>query len=136
MSEMEMVDRYAGVNLRNALDDARRLGCTVEFVDGTGEIAVSHPAWHRRVRLNSRKKSAPRKLVGFLLSLTRPEAPPTAPAAAPMIRVQLLGDTPAYVVMRDATYWSGHGWDPDPRQALVSWSRQDARAVARRLRGA
>jgi hypothetical protein len=95
------------------------------------------PAWHRRVRLNSRKKSAPRKLVGLLLGLMRPEATPeAAPVVAPMICVRPLGVASAYAVMRGADYWTDARWDPNPRQALVSLSREDARAVARRLRGA
>jgi hypothetical protein len=75
---------HAGMNLREALDAAKQLGCTIETVVGTGELTLSHPAWHRRVRLNSRKKTAPRILIGLLLRLIR-EIPPE-PGDAPQAR--------------------------------------------------
>jgi hypothetical protein len=133
---MSRIESYTGMNLREALDDARRLGCLVEPVNGTGELDVSHPAWPHHVRLNGRKKSAPRILVVRLRRLVRPAARRPSPPAAgvPVIRVRPFGDTHAYVVMRALDYWTGTGWDPDPRQALVTWARQDARAMARRRR--
>jgi hypothetical protein len=122
-----------GMNLREALAEARRLGCTVAAINGTGELSVSHPAWRHHVKLNGRKKSAPRILTTRLLGLTRPLAPdPPAPVVT-MICVQPVGDPAVFVVRRGADYWTGTGWDPDPRQARVYWARQEARAVRRRL---
>lgn len=62
---------HAGINLREALDEARRLGCSVEAVPRSGEIVVRHPAWARQLRLNGRKKSAPRQLITLVGKLLR-----------------------------------------------------------------
>jgi hypothetical protein len=62
---------HAGLNLREALVEARRLGCTVEVVMGTGELVVTHPRWPRRERINGRRKSVPRRLAGLLMGLER-----------------------------------------------------------------
>jgi hypothetical protein len=62
---------HAGLNLREALVEARRLGCTVEVVMRTGELVVAHPRWPRRERINGRRKSAPRRLTGLLMGLER-----------------------------------------------------------------
>jgi hypothetical protein len=129
----ERGDHYTGVNLREALDDARRLGCTVSPIDRTGELSVSHPAWRHHIRLNGRKKSAPRILTVRLLGLMRPEPVPEPPPSPPIL-VQAFEEC-AWVVVRGADYWTGTRWDPDPRQALVCWARQEARGYARRLRG-
>jgi hypothetical protein len=64
---------HAGMNLREALDDARRMGCEVSRVYRTGELLVTHPSWPRRVRVNSRRLDAPRHLIGLLLRLARAE---------------------------------------------------------------
>jgi len=53
-------------NLREALELAEQLGCTVGPVRRTGEIRVSHPAIRKAVRLNGRRKDAPRSLVTLL----------------------------------------------------------------------
>jgi hypothetical protein len=128
-----------GMNLREALAEARRLGCTVEAINGTGELSVSHPAWRYHVKLNGRKKSALRILTTRLLGLTRPSGDQrlrseTLPApVVTMICVQPIGDPAVFVVRRGADYWTGTGWDPNSRQARVYWARQEARAVRRRL---
>jgi hypothetical protein len=62
---------HSGLNLREALDAARRLGCSIAVVAGTGELTVSHPAWSRRVRFNRRRRDAPRSLTGLLMRLER-----------------------------------------------------------------
>jgi hypothetical protein len=126
----------AGMNLREALAEARRLGCTVAAINGTGEFSVSHPSWRHHVKLNGRKKSAPRILTTRLLGLTRPQAPgPPAPVVT-MICVQPIGDPSVFVVRRGPDYWTGTEWDPNSRQARVYWARQEARAVRRRLAAA
>ena len=63
---------HAGLNLREALDAARRLGCSIERLTRTGELMVSHPGWPRRMRVNARKRSAPRSLTSLLMQLERP----------------------------------------------------------------
>lgn len=51
---------------RQALAFARQLGCEVAWLQRTGEIMVSHPSILRRIRINGRRKDAPRKLTAFL----------------------------------------------------------------------
>ena len=135
MSGMEMVDRYAGVNLQ---ERARRCaaapGCTVEWVERTREITVAHPDWHRRVRLNSRKKSAPRIHGHDAARADTPRAAGPGPPPVP-IRVQRFGEF-AWAVVRGGDCWTGTAWIRTRGTPLVSWARQDARAIARRLRGA
>jgi len=53
---------FSGMNLRDALNLARDLGCTVAWVHRTGEWRVSHPTWGKSMRVNSRRKDAPRAL--------------------------------------------------------------------------
>lgn len=56
-----------GMNLRDALNLAQRLGCKVEHARRTGEVVVSHRDHPRhKVRLNSRRKCAPRALTSLL----------------------------------------------------------------------
>jgi hypothetical protein len=62
---------HSGTNLREALDAARRAGCTIDVVARTGELTISHPAWPRRVRINRRRRDAPRSLTGLLMRLAR-----------------------------------------------------------------
>lgn len=68
MSSMHV---FSGMSLRDALKVASHSGCRVKNVRRTGEIAVSHPGFLRRVRVNARKKDASRKLIGFLLGILR-----------------------------------------------------------------
>lgn len=58
----------SGINLRKALKVATLLGARVEAVRATGEIRVSHPDFGR-VRVNGRRKDAPRALTGWLRQL-------------------------------------------------------------------
>jgi hypothetical protein len=59
-----------GINLRNALDIARNLGCSVECVRRTGEIRVSHPRMLKSYKAKhpTRRKDCPMKLVVWLRS--------------------------------------------------------------------
>ena len=60
-----------GCNLLVALRYAQDQGCTVSQPRHTGELLVSHPALSgKRVRLNRRRKDAPRALTAFLKKLT------------------------------------------------------------------
>ncbi len=68
-SKRQIVPVTPGMNLKNALQAARKLGCTVRTVRRSGEVRVSHASCHRRVNLNRRKKSAPRSLTTFLIQL-------------------------------------------------------------------
>lgn len=56
----------SGWNLRDALAFARRLGCEIHCPRRTGELRVSHPSQRRSVRVNARRKDAPRELTTFL----------------------------------------------------------------------
>lgn len=74
---------YLGMALRDALRLAERLGCRVVDVRGTGEIRVSHGSMARRVRLNARRRDAPRRLVDYLRHLLDPSTVPTARRPGP-----------------------------------------------------
>jgi hypothetical protein len=56
-------------NRRDALAEARRLGCTVSYGNG-GEYRVVAPDGSR-VNGNNRRKDASRALIGLLLRLSR-----------------------------------------------------------------
>lgn len=62
-----------GCNLRNALDAARGMGCSVEPIHRTGELMVRHPSQKTCVRLNGRRKDAPRSVIAFLRRIKRGE---------------------------------------------------------------
>lgn len=59
----------AGMNLKEALRAARRLGCVVHTVRRSGEIRVFHTSAKGRVNANNRKKGAPRSLTTYLAKL-------------------------------------------------------------------
>jgi hypothetical protein len=56
-------------NLRSTLRRATGLGCRVAKIRKTGELRVSHPAMEATVRINGRKKAAPRHLTVYLKRL-------------------------------------------------------------------
>ena len=56
-------------NLHEALTLATKLGCEVSTVRRTGEVLVHHASLGRRVRINNRRKDAPRALLTFLAQL-------------------------------------------------------------------
>ena len=58
------------MNLHEALALAAKLGCEVSPVRRTGEVLVSHGALGR-VRVNNRRKDAPRALLTLLARLGR-----------------------------------------------------------------
>jgi len=66
----------SGMNLRDAIREARRLGCSVERISGTGEIRVFHPEFPKPIRLNSRRKDSPRDLTAKLRRLAKRRRPP------------------------------------------------------------
>jgi len=51
-----------GMDLRKVLEIAIACGCTVRHIRGTGEKSVSHPSWTGSIRVNARRKDAPRSL--------------------------------------------------------------------------
>jgi hypothetical protein len=55
-----------GANLKDVLKRCTELGCTVERIKGTGEKIVSHPDVEKKVRINARRKDAPRSLTSLL----------------------------------------------------------------------
>jgi hypothetical protein len=55
-----------GTSLRNCISLALQIGCVVENVPGTGETRFGHRAVGRSVRVNGRKKDAPRSLISWL----------------------------------------------------------------------
>jgi len=59
-----------GCNLREALICATQLGLEVEHVNRTGEVRVYLPG-RRSMRLNARRKDAPRALTTLLNQIKR-----------------------------------------------------------------
>jgi hypothetical protein len=60
---------FSGMNRRNALEWAHRLGCQIESIRGTGECRVFHPDLPRPIRINGRRKDAGRALTKALQRL-------------------------------------------------------------------
>jgi hypothetical protein len=58
-------------DMRQTLAYARALGCTVQPVMGTGETEVRHPSQAKPLRVNGRRKDAPRELTGFVVRVAR-----------------------------------------------------------------
>jgi hypothetical protein len=56
----------SGMDLRKALRAARKAGCLVVKIKATGEVRVSHPKVRITVRVNGRRKDAPRALTNFI----------------------------------------------------------------------
>lgn len=69
-----------GANLADCERIARQCGCEVAPVKGTGEIRFSHPKMPKSVRVDSRRKDAPRALTTWLNHL-----PPAATDVTPLI---------------------------------------------------
>jgi hypothetical protein len=65
------VKAHRAMNLDDAMTYARKLGCDVHNVDGTGEAVVVAPDREARVRFNVRKKDAPPQLVTLLRRLEK-----------------------------------------------------------------
>lgn len=62
---------HQGMNLRECLAEAARLGARVEPIRRTGEIRLSHPRMRGSGPVNARRKDAPRRLVVWLRLLER-----------------------------------------------------------------
>lgn len=58
-------------NLREALALARRMGCSVDPVNRTGEVKITPPAGGPPVVCNGRRKDTPRVLIKALRRLER-----------------------------------------------------------------
>lgn len=56
-----------GMSLRKALYIAQQMDCRVNCRCGTGELIISHPEMGKRIRVNARRKDAPRSLTKFLM---------------------------------------------------------------------
>jgi hypothetical protein len=67
-----------GCNLLQALRAARELGCIVVDVNRTGEVRVSHHLFSDSVRVDRRRKDAPRQLTRFLQRVVRASLAPAA----------------------------------------------------------
>jgi hypothetical protein len=59
--------------MREAIVRFRELGGDVEKVHGTGEIVFTHPAIARPIRVNERKKDAPRAVTSAMRRLAKEE---------------------------------------------------------------
>jgi hypothetical protein len=55
-----------GANLLDCENVAKRLGCNVEPVNRTGEIRFTHPNVQKSMRIDGRRKDAPRALTAWL----------------------------------------------------------------------
>lgn len=64
----------AGINLIDAVRSARRLGILVEHLRKTGELRWSHPSAQKPIRVNSRRKDAPRHATTFLRKVAAAQA--------------------------------------------------------------
>lgn len=53
------------MSLREALAEAKRLGCKVYRPRKTGEVVVSHPD-HGRIRMNARRDDATKRFISFI----------------------------------------------------------------------
>ena len=60
---------HSGVNQREALVHAQRLGATIEQPRRTGELRVRHPLMARSVLCNGRRRDASRALTGWIRQL-------------------------------------------------------------------
>jgi hypothetical protein len=61
----------SGVNLLDCEKIAKQLGCDVQSVIGTGEIRFSHPKIQKSIRVDGRRKDAPRALTAWLNRVCR-----------------------------------------------------------------
>jgi len=66
MSTYDQTRIVSGVNLLDCQKIAKRLGCDIQTVTGTGEIRFSHPKIRKSVRVDGRRKDAPRALTAWL----------------------------------------------------------------------
>ncbi len=66
---MTKLEIHSGMNLREALEVAEELGCTVRPRRGTGEFIVSHPRWGRTIRVSRGRRDCPRLLTVLLRQL-------------------------------------------------------------------
>lgn len=57
---------HHGMNRRDLDREFKQLGGSVTLLPGTGDIQYTHPALSQRPKANSRRKDAPRHLVGFV----------------------------------------------------------------------
>jgi len=60
---------FHGMNLRDARRAAQQLGCLITHPRRTGEEIYRHSSAASSIRVNSRRKDAPRKLTAWLLSI-------------------------------------------------------------------
>ncbi len=68
MAKMRRIDK--GLSLREAVKRAGQMGCFVNKPKRNGgEYMISHPSQPKIVRLNARKKHAPRVLIAFMRRL-------------------------------------------------------------------
>lgn len=60
---------FAGMSMRRAIEFAYRSGCSVRKPRRTGEWLIRHHRFSKPVRVNARRKDAPRSLVALLASI-------------------------------------------------------------------
>ena len=60
-----------GMSLRKALELADRIGCWIRTPNRTGELIIGHDLALKPVRINARRKDAPRSLTSLFSSVNR-----------------------------------------------------------------
>ena len=58
-----------GMNRREYLRLAEKLGCWIVPIKATGELRIGHPAWERTIRVNNRRHHVPKTAIALLASI-------------------------------------------------------------------
>jgi hypothetical protein len=66
MSSDDQTRIVSGVNLLDCEKIAKQLGCDIQPISRTGEIRFTHPKIQKSVRVDGRRKDAPRALTTWL----------------------------------------------------------------------
>jgi hypothetical protein len=69
--EIQIIQIHHGINLRDAINIARKLGCSAMPKHRTGEYTLRHSAVAGRIVFNGRRKDAPREVTQWLRRLVR-----------------------------------------------------------------
>jgi len=70
LQETDMKEKvFTGMSLRKAIEFAYRIGCSVRHPNRTGELIIGHHLAVKSVRINARRKDAPRSLTSFISAI-------------------------------------------------------------------